>query len=200
MTGQARSLGYATVLLLGMGGIACSGGGTAPIGTDFSGVYTVSVKAHQAVCHPNALPSPALSDTTRYVRLPSDFELTSAKVVVAQMGSQISISPVDSLGQPQSILSLVGTIDQTNNESLTMRTAPSHIEGLREGGHTFAVTESTQAITKFQPLIGTPDGGTVGAAEQTVSTDSFVFRDGLDGPVFATCVAVDTTSGARGSQ
>jgi hypothetical protein len=144
------------------------------------------------------LPNPVIADTSQYVSLPSDL-LASVMIMVSQTGSQIMITPVDSMGRAQSTLALSGTIDPSDAESITTRTG-SRLEGLRDGNHTFAVTESVVAVSLFQALIGTPGGGIVGAAEQTISTDSLIFRDGVGGPVFTTCVATDTTDGARRSQ
>jgi hypothetical protein len=80
------------------------------------------------------------------------------------------------------------------------------MEAARQGNHTFYVSETSNASTRFGATIDLPqrpgEGAVVGSEfELTYGVDTAVFRDGgASGSVFTTCVVGDTTSAGRVSQ
>ena len=72
------------------------------------------------------------------------------------------------------------------------------MEGLRQGGHSFFVTESGTITGNFFPDIGTPSGQAVDWQEASQGTDTYTFwDDGFDAQLFGMCVVLYTTSGSR---
>lgn len=179
--------------------------GTAPMSPSFSGDYTVSVARFPAACTPQSLPEPVSTDTSQYADVPTRRTLTDAAFRVNVVNSSISIAGLDDNGRPDPMRTSAGTIvgDIPAATSVTSRSVPSRREGLRQGDHTFYVSESLTDSTQFIAVVASlppSHGDGIQANEFSSGTDVLVFRDGgPSGPIFTSCVVSDSTSGTRES-
>jgi hypothetical protein len=169
-----------------------------PFVADRSGRYSVSDTQQAAACSPQQLPRPISADTTQYARLPSALVEASHDIRIQRRDLTLSIVPLDRDGVAQTELTLTGTINAAQTIGLTFRTAAGWTEGLRDGGHTFYVTETSTDTTQFSLLPGTGFdlNGFVGATALSLITNAYTFRDdGAGGAVFAVCVVQQAMSG-----
>lgn len=176
---------------------SCTDSTTASSRTDLEGVYTLSLTRARAICSPLALPDAIVADTSQYASIPTVQSASIAKIRVQLDGTKITIAPLGAQGQIMTSFSATGTID-SNGRSETMRIGTPRLESLRQGGHTFYVTESELTSTYFMKLPQLPPGNGVDVQESSAGTQTFTFRDGgATGAIFTTCAISFSSSGAR---
>ena len=179
---------FATVLLS-----ACSST-TAPDAVALNDIYTVSQIGSGAICAPAALPSPTVSDTSRYVPVPDRADTSQVRLVVVRAGASISFASLDSRGQASS--ALLGSIDEYGNTSAFRSSTTAFAEAPRAGGHSFFVDHSTSLSGSIIGLPLLPPG--VGSQFLMMSTivDTYTFREGSgSGSIYTTCTATRKITG-----
>lgn len=169
---------------------------TAPPLSDLSGVWSILGRSGQASCSPSPLPAPIESDTNLYVQLPPPSESLTGQFRLSQNGGELAMTRIDAQGHPQSEFTLTGSIDTWGGSSQSSGSWPLRVEGPREGGHLFQVSESVVDKSHFFRDVLLPNGALGNAGRMSTINRTFVFRDGgASGPVFTTCLVADTVSG-----
>lgn len=174
---------------------------TEPIFTDIEGDWINNGLRHQLPCVPSALPAAIDADSSRYVQIPGSSFSLSEGARITQAGRQLTVVPLDALGREQTAHALQGSIDGLG-ESVVSGSWELLVEGPREGGHTFQVSETVVDSGRYSRDILLPPGKGPGEASRQASIwRTFVFRDGGSaGPIYTTCVVADTIIGRRQSQ
>lgn len=176
---------------------ACTRGSTEPV-SQFDGSYPVSQVDSAASCSPQALPAPALDDSTRYVHLPQRPETLSVQMVVRENTSVVSLTQLASPAIATT-LTIVGSAD-SDSLSYSSPAVSLITEGPRQGGHTFTVTTQAQVGIKFQAAHLLPPGTGVQVSEVSSGSRAYTFIDGgSGGQVYTTCVTNFTSTGSRAS-
>jgi hypothetical protein len=190
----------ATVCLMLRGAaVACSGSGQSS-GANVSGVYSISDVRSTSSCSPEQLPRSLRDDSSQYVHLALPVGLPSSLVNVEESRGTLSLTPLDRNRHPIAA-ALHGTI--TGTVGVLERAAAPRLEGPREGGYTFYVSERGAGTIRFGSLIGTPRTPGEGAVAtgmfaQLVQSDTFSFHVGkVDGAIFTTCVVAGTVAANR---
>ncbi len=182
---------------------ACGNGVTASSNIDYSGVYYLAGTRQVVVCSPQPLPAALLADTTRYVPISPRPSQVTSRLRVRQSEAGYTIVSLDSTGH---VIVPVGISDMVDSTvgfgAVVRRLVSSRMEGPREGGHTFAVSDSTRVYLFFSPVVSIPpksgQAALQGAAINTSGSETFTFRDGGPrGAVFTTCVVDEDLSGSR---
>lgn len=180
-----------------------SGASGQPLPANVSGVYRITDTRSTSSCSPEELPSSALGDSTRYIRLGSALGSRSSLLDIEQSGGILSVTPVDSNQHLAGGAPIHGTVAGTVGSLVVVISL--RMEGPRRGGHRFAVLEKGGGTIRFGSVITTPTrrdqrAGATGMFLHLVESDTFYFRErNVSGPVFTTCVVASTVAASRTS-
>lgn len=175
---------------------SCSKDSVEPPLSDLTGIWSVLGQRSAGTCSPSSLPDPIDSNTNLYVQIPNLPESLTGQFRLSQAGGELTLTPVDAQGNLQSDLSLKGSIDTWTGSSQSSGSWSLAVEGPRQGGHTFQVSESATDKSLFFADVLLANGAAGNFGRMSTISRTFVFRDsGMSGPIFTTCFVADTVTG-----